>query len=103
VSTVTAFLTSEQVMFSFLVETFSVPVTLRRMDLFIRSMMTSYRSVYKNFDEVLYLAGNHEAYGYNYEGTWDVLAEHLPKEIHILENDLCKNQGLGISWSNIMD
>jgi predicted MPP superfamily phosphohydrolase len=41
----------------------------------------------KNFDEVLYIAGNHEAYGYNYEGTWDVLAEHLPKEIHILEND----------------
>jgi len=44
----------------------------------------------KNFDEVLYLAGNHEAYGYNYEGTWDVLAEHLPKGIHILENDFVK-------------
>ena len=43
-----------------------------------------------NFDEVLYLAGNHEAYGYNYEGTWDVLAEHLPKEIHLLENDYVK-------------
>ena len=43
-----------------------------------------------NFDEVLYLAGNHEAYGYNYEGTWDVLAEHLPKGIHILENDYVK-------------
>jgi hypothetical protein len=41
----------------------------------------------KNFDEVLYLNGNHEAYGYNYEGTFDVLAEHLPKEIHYLEND----------------
>lgn len=41
----------------------------------------------ENFDEVLYIAGNHEPYGYNYEGTWDVLAEHLPKEIHILEND----------------
>jgi Icc-related predicted phosphoesterase len=41
----------------------------------------------KNFDEVLYIAGNHEAYGYNYEGTWNVLAEHLPKGIHILEND----------------
>jgi Icc-related predicted phosphoesterase len=44
----------------------------------------------QNFDEVLYLAGNHEAYGYNYEGTWDVLAEHLPKGIHILENDFVK-------------
>ena len=44
----------------------------------------------QNFDEVLYLAGNHEAFGYNYEGTWDVLAEHLPKGIHILENDFVK-------------
>ena len=43
-----------------------------------------------NFDEVLYLAGNHEAYGYNYEGTWDVLAEHIPDGIHILENDFVK-------------
>jgi hypothetical protein len=43
-----------------------------------------------NFDEVLYLAGNHEAYGYNYEGTWNVLAEHLPKEIHLVENDFVK-------------
>ena len=44
----------------------------------------------KNFDEVLYINGNHEAYGYNYEGTWNVLAEHLPKEIHYLENDYVK-------------
>jgi Icc-related predicted phosphoesterase len=43
-----------------------------------------------NFDWVLYLAGNHEAYGYNYEGTWNVLAEHLPDGIHILENDFVK-------------
>jgi predicted phosphohydrolase len=43
-----------------------------------------------NFDEVLYINGNHEAYGYNYEGTFDVLAEHLPKEIHYLENDFVK-------------
>jgi hypothetical protein len=53
--------------------------------------------------EVLYLAGNHEAYGYNYEGTWDVLKEHLPEGIHLLENECGKNQGLGISWSNSMD
>jgi hypothetical protein len=43
-----------------------------------------------NFDYVLYIAGNHEAYGYNYEGTWDVLKEHLPKGIHIFENDFVK-------------
>lgn len=41
----------------------------------------------QNFDEVLFIAGNHEPYGYNYEGTWNVLAEHFPKEIRILEND----------------
>jgi len=44
----------------------------------------------KNFDEVLYINGNHEFYGYNVEGTFDVLAEHLPKEIHYLENDFVK-------------
>ena len=38
----------------------------------------------KNFDEVLYINGNHEFYGYNVEGTFDVLAEHLPKEIPYL-------------------
>jgi predicted phosphohydrolase len=43
-----------------------------------------------NFEHVLYIAGNHEAYGYNYEGSWDVLKEHLPKEIHLLENDFIK-------------
>jgi predicted MPP superfamily phosphohydrolase len=44
----------------------------------------------KNFDEVLYINGNHEFYGYNVKGTFDVLAEHLPKEIHYLENDYVK-------------
>jgi hypothetical protein len=38
-----------------------------------------------NFDWVLYIAGNHEAYGYNYEGTWNVLKENLPKGIHLME------------------
>jgi predicted MPP superfamily phosphohydrolase len=45
-----------------------------------------------NFDRVLYVAGNHEAYGYNYEGTWNVLKEHLPSKIHLLENDYVKIQ-----------
>jgi hypothetical protein len=45
-----------------------------------------------NFDKVLYIAGNHEAYGYNYEGTWNVLKENLPKGIHLLENDYVKIQ-----------
>jgi hypothetical protein len=44
----------------------------------------------KNFDEVLYVAGNHCFYGYNYEGTWKVLKEHIPPSIHLLENDYVK-------------
>jgi hypothetical protein len=43
-----------------------------------------------NFDWVLYLAGNHEAYGYNYEGTWDTLKEHLPEGIHLMEDSVVK-------------
>lgn len=43
-----------------------------------------------NFFWVLYIAGNHEAYGYNYEGTWDVLKENLPEGVHLLENDVVK-------------
>jgi hypothetical protein len=90
------------VMFLFLVETFYVPVILRRMDPLHKVYDEFLQKCVKNFDEVLYIAGNHEAYGYNTEGTWNVLAEHLPKGIHILENDFVKSR-LGISWSNSLD
>jgi len=40
-----------------------------------------------NFAYVLYVAGNHEAYGYNYEGTWDVLRENFPSGVCLLENN----------------
>jgi hypothetical protein len=43
-----------------------------------------------NFMHVLYIAGNHEAYGYNYEGTWDVLRENLPECIHLMEDNVVK-------------
>jgi hypothetical protein len=43
-----------------------------------------------NFSWVLYIAGNHEAYGYNYEGTWDVLKENLPYGIHLMEDNVVK-------------
>jgi Icc-related predicted phosphoesterase len=46
----------------------------------------------ENFTEVLYILGNHEAYGYNYEGTFKVLSEHMPQRIHLLENDCVKIQ-----------
>lgn len=44
----------------------------------------------QNFDEILYIAGNHEAYGYNYEGSWEVLKESLPSKVNLLENDFMK-------------
>lgn len=44
----------------------------------------------KNFDYVLYVLGNHEAYGYNWEGTHKVLEENLPEGIHLMENEYVK-------------
>ena len=45
---------------------------------------------YDNFDHILYIAGNHEAYGYNYEGSWNVLKEHLGNHFHIMEDSVVK-------------
>lgn len=44
----------------------------------------------KNFNEVLYIQGNHESYSSHYDSTWNVLKEHLPPSIHLLENDFVK-------------
>jgi len=44
----------------------------------------------KNFDRVLYIAGNHEHYGYNYEGTWVTLRNNLPKGIELLEDSIAE-------------
>jgi predicted phosphodiesterase len=44
----------------------------------------------KNFDEVLYIQGNHESYSFHYDTTLKVLKEHLPSSIHLLENDYVK-------------
>lgn len=43
-----------------------------------------------NFNWVLYITGNHEAYGYNYEGAWNVLKESLPEGVHLMENSVIK-------------
>ena len=40
-----------------------------------------------SFSQVLYVAGNHEPYGYNYEGTRSVLEEALPANIRLMEDD----------------
>lgn len=41
----------------------------------------------KSFDTILYVAGNHEAYGYNYEGTFSVIRDALPANIRLMEDD----------------
>jgi predicted phosphodiesterase len=43
-----------------------------------------------NFNHVLYVAGNHEPYGYNYEGSFRKIRENLPDRIHLLENESIK-------------
>jgi hypothetical protein len=45
-----------------------------------------------NFDWVLYINGNHEYYGYNYEGTHNVLKENLPEGIHFMDDSVVKIQ-----------
>ena len=44
----------------------------------------------QNFEHVIYLNGNHEHFSINYNKTFEILKEHLPKEIHYLENDYVK-------------
>lgn len=43
-----------------------------------------------NFEHVLYVIGNHEAYGYNYEGAFNTLKKNVPSNFHILENETLK-------------
>ena len=44
----------------------------------------------ENYEKVLYVKGNHEAYGYNYEGTQKTIQEHLPDNFQLMENDTVK-------------
>lgn len=44
----------------------------------------------KNYEKVLYVKGNHEFYGYNYEGTHRKILDNLPGNFHLLENDTVK-------------
>lgn len=46
-----------------------------------------------NYRHVLYVMGNHEFYGYNYEGTLKTIKEHLPSNVHLLNNDTFTIQG----------
>lgn len=41
----------------------------------------------QNYDHVIYVMGNHEHYGYVIDKTYSSLREHIPSEIHLLENE----------------
>jgi predicted phosphodiesterase len=61
----------------------------------------------QNFENVIYLNGNHEHYSLNYNKTFEILAEHLPEEIYYLENDYVKIKDvifLGCTlWTNFFN
>lgn len=46
----------------------------------------------ENYEHVLYVMGNHEFYGYNYDGTIRKIQEHLPKNFHLLNDDTVQIQ-----------
>ena len=46
-----------------------------------------------NFGKVLYVAGNHEPYGYNYEGMWDTLRASLPSNVRLMEDETAEIDG----------
>ena len=48
----------------------------------------------KNFEHVLYVAGNHEFYSYSYEKAQAKLRENLPDNIHFLQNDTLEIGGI---------
>jgi Icc-related predicted phosphoesterase len=58
----------------------------------------------KNFKKVLYVLGNHEFWGYNYESTFKTIREYLPDNFQLLNNDIIKIEDynfIGFSfWTN---
>jgi len=40
----------------------------------------------KKYREVVYVMGNHEHYGFQYQKSYDHIAEQLPDNVHLLEN-----------------
>jgi predicted phosphohydrolase len=61
----------------------------------------------KNYNHVLYVLGNHEYYGYNYEGTKNKILEFVPNNFHVLENEtftLDNWSFIGFTlWTNFFD
>jgi Icc-related predicted phosphoesterase len=57
-----------------------------------------------NYEKVIYVMGNHEYYGYNYESTPSVIKQNLPKNIFLLNNEILHHNGwhfIGLTfWTN---
>lgn len=47
----------------------------------------------KNYDQVFYVLGNHEFYGYNYEGAKKKIAENLPDNFTLLDDNVLHYNG----------
>ena len=43
-----------------------------------------------NFDEVLYIKGNHEAYSFHWESADKIIQENLPEGIHFMDDSVVK-------------
>lgn len=55
----------------------------------------------KNFNQVLYVLGNHEFFGFNYEGTFKTIKEHLPHNVHLLDNETFTYKGWNFICSTL--
>jgi Icc-related predicted phosphoesterase len=47
-----------------------------------------------NFKHVIYIQGNHEHWGLNYDNTYNTLKENIPPQIHLLENEVIKIENI---------
>lgn len=54
----------------------------------------------QNYEHVIYVMGNHEHYGYHLNSTYKTLKSNIPKEIHLLENEVvCINDWVFIGMT----
>lgn len=60
-----------------------------------------------NYEHVLYVQGNHEFFGYNYESASKTIKEALPENFHLLENDTIEINSIyfiGLTlWTNFFN
>jgi len=47
----------------------------------------------QNYKHILYVKGNHEYYGYNYEGASKTIKEYLPHNVYLLDNETFTHNG----------